>query len=203
MIIGLSGYMGSGKDTAGQIIQKFTQSVEARDDMGAGYIVRQFFHIKKFSAKLKELASLMLGIPVEKFEDQDFKKSKLGPEWSNMTVREFLQKLGTDAIRDKLHKDAWVNAAMAEYKESSNWIFTDVRFPNEAQAIKDRGGIIIRLNRYPPGCSPKLMDLHESEIGLDDWDFDYVIYNLGTLEDLENQIKEILTKINKINLVNT
>lgn len=85
-----------------------------------------------------------------------------------ITYRQFLQWLGTEAIRDGLHKDAWVNGLMSEYtgwlsyrgyvaKEEreecypQNWIITDTRFHNELQAIKDRGGICIRVNRdiYP------------------------------------------------------
>lgn len=215
MIIGLSGYLKSGKDTVGEMIIKLTTPKNHKmmeDEFGrpipkldgSGYWTEAdipVFSVRKFADKLKEVAGLMLGVPRSKFEDQDFKDSRLGPEWDNMTVREFLQKLGTDGVRNNVHKNAWVNSAMAGYKDSDHWLFTDVRFPNEAQAIKDRGGVIIRLNRYPPGCSPVFMDMHESEKSLDDWDFDYVIYNVGTLQDLENQVKEILRNINQVNLV--
>ena len=250
MIIGLSGYMQSGKDTAAQMILETDGYWGARDDMGAGNKWywnddAKGWKIKKFAEKLKEVASLMTGIPREKFEDQDFKMTKMPKEWCQWivkwergddgpgshcfktreeaekfidelfeepdevkenkdmfyydepTVRQFLQRLGTDAVRNCVHKDAWIIAAMTGYGEGTNWIFTDVRFPNEAQAIKDKGGVIIRLNRYPPGVSPKLMNLHESEISLDDWEFDYIIWNNGTLEDLKNQIREILKQINQ------
>lgn len=195
MIIGLSGYLKSGKDTAGRMITDMYSS----------------FKVKKFADKLKEMAALMLGVPREMFEDQEYKDSYLPKEWdyydwdnnkmTQMTVREFLQRFGTDAIRNMVHMDAWVNAAMSGYKEGDNWLFTDVRFPNEAQAIKNKGGVVIRLNRYPPGVSPVFMDMHESEKSLDDWKFDYTIYNLGTLEDLRNQLEEIMDRINKVNLV--
>lgn len=216
MIIGISGYMLSGKDTVGQMIvdltmQKSTNVVsnefgDPMTDTKGNYVTLPDyprFTIKKFAGKLKQVASLMTGVPVEKFEDQDFKASKMGEEWGGMTYREFLQKLGTDAIRHHVHENSWVNSAMAGYTEDKNWIFTDCRFPNEAQVIKDKGGVIIRVNRYPPGCSPAFMNRGETEVSLDDWKFDHVIYNLGTLDDLKNQIKEILRKINQVNLVTT
>jgi hypothetical protein len=194
MIIGLSGYMQSGKDTAGQIIQELTS--ERRETANEEEYQKNTFEIKKFAEKLKEVASIMTGIPREMFEDQEFKAGNMSEVWwedgKPMTVRQFLQRLGTDAIRHKVHINAWVNSAMADVQEGDNVVFTDCRFPNEAQAIKDRGGIIIRINRYPPGMSPVFMDRTESEVSLDDWQFDHVIYNVGTIEDLKNQIKSIL-----------
>lgn len=185
MIIGVSGYLRSGKDEVGKIIQR----------------LNNHFEVKKFAGKLKRIASLMTGIPVEKFEDQDFKDSMMPPEWGEITVRQFLVDLGTKAIRNVVNKNAWVISAMVGYSEEKKWIFTDCRFPNEAQAIKDKGGVIIRVNREVPGVSQKLIDRPETETSLDDWDFDYVIENMGTLQDLENQVKEILRKINQVNLV--
>jgi hypothetical protein len=239
MIIGISGYSGSGKDTAGIIIQylkagtKFPlKAVIKKPDIHEWWLEeRSGWEIKKWAGKLKTIASILTGIPVEKFEDQEFKKSLLGPEWgtvtdiplnsipvfadiefnSLITVREFLQRLGTDAIRDKLHTNAWVNALMADYKEKSsecgtskkgtvvncckypNWIITDTRFPNEAEAIKKAGGIIIRIER--PGVKP--VNPHPSETSLENWKFDHVINNDGSLTDLTKKIKKVL-KENKI-----
>jgi len=202
MIIGLSGYAKSGKDEVAKIIQELETG----------------WQVKKFSGALKKVASLLTGIPQDKFEDQEFKQSYLGSEWSlpvetpldvvfgdvqfmqMMSVREFLQKLGTDAIRNGLHPNAWVNAAMVGYYpihhapngiEYPNWIFTDCRFPNEAQAIKDRGGVIIRIDR--PGVGP--VNDHPSETALDDWDFDYKILNASDLESLKQTVSVILNKI--------
>lgn len=150
-----------------------------------------------------------------------------------LTYRELLQQIGTDLFRDQLHPNTWVNATMAEYKPSvsyhveilnfnkgtrervsedfpleyPNWIITDVRFPNELKAVKDRGGISIRVNR-PMGGSKfegtqeewnKLVERnkqsqHESETALDNAKFDYVIENNGTIEYLIFKVKEILIK---------
>ena len=120
-----------------------------------------------------------------------------------MTVREFLQKLGTDALRSGLHDNTWVNALMSEYtpiaenwdsdgnttvESYPNWIITDTRFPNEAQAIKDKGGKIIRINRK--GVKP--INNHPSEVGLDNWDFDAIIYNNGSIDELIESVKVVM-----------
>jgi hypothetical protein len=107
-----------------------------------------------------------------------------------MTVREFLQKLGTDGLRDGLHGNVWVNALFADYTPTHNWIITDVRFPNEAKAIKDRGGIIIRVDR--PFVKP--INNHSSEIALDEWNFDYKIGNVSDLKSLAFTVENILLK---------
>jgi hypothetical protein len=235
MIIGINGYAGSGKDTVGTIIQY----LQADTNIPLKGVLNKTPHhiwwledrsgweIKKWAGKLKDIASLLTGIPVEKFEDQEFKTNLLGPEWgtvtsnplnaipvfsdiqfnSLMSVREFLQKLGTDAIRDGLHTNAWVNALMADYialpqvgpeitedndYKLPNWIITDTRFPNEAEAIKKAGGIVIRVDR--PGVKP--INDHPSETGLDDWKFDYKIANVSDIKALSSTVKMILEKEN-------
>lgn len=221
MIIGISGYSGSGKDTAGIIIQhlkagtKFPlKAVIKKPDIHEWWLEeRSGWEVKKWAGKLKTIASILTGIPVEKFEDQEFKKSLLGPEWGTVTdiplnsipvfadiqfnalisVRELLQKIGTDALRDNLHQDVWVNALMVDYNPTLNWVITDTRFPNEAEAIKKAGGIIIRIER--PGVKP--VNPHPSETSLENWKFDHVIINEGSLTDLTKKIKKVL-KENKI-----
>ena len=150
-----------------------------------------------------------------------------------MTIREFLQKLGTDGLRNGLHENVWVNALMADYKKTTdlktfmyakgyteerkfkkgdgisgnslmeyinetslpNWIITDCRFPNEAEAIREKDGIIIRVNR----SNVKPVNNHPSETSLDDWAFDYIIDNSSTLASLKRDIQEILTEIHENN----
>ena len=73
-----------------------------------------------------------------------------------------------------------------------NWIITDTRFLNELKAVKDRDGITIRVNR--PQLISKDFE-HESETSLDNAEFDYVIQNDGTLEELVNKVREIYNKI--------
>lgn len=254
MIIGINGKIGSGKDTVGSIIQYLTsecgdpnssrhRSYAEFLSKGGGYAPRNFDHhyvsnweIKKFAGKLKTIASILTGIPVEKFEDQEFKKTLLGNEWGTvkdnplnaipvfedvkfnhlMSVRELLQKLGTEAMRDNLHENVWVNALFADYKAIErvpekrmsimpNWIITDMRFPNEMDAVKEREGITIRVTRSCGSSNfegtqeewDKLVErnkqaLHPSETALDNNTFDYEIINDGTIEDLIEKVRVIL-----------
>lgn len=268
MIIGLSGYIGSGKDTVGTIIQYLTTQKETISytgsfnsyimDIGMGGDIVSRWKVKKFAGKLKEIATMLTGIPTEDFESQEVKSGFLGKEWDSwvvswkhgddgpgsigfkteqeaidfmdmnfedgydekmvkftqMTVREFLQKLGTEAIRNNIHRDAWVNALFADYKPIGgwpeygvteegdriaigynsiypDWLITDTRFPNEAKAIKDMGGVVVRINRPVVGkdWNPPT---HPSEISLDDWDFDYAIDNDGSIDDLISKVKVMM-----------
>jgi hypothetical protein len=216
MIISVSGIIGSGKDTAASIIQQLTPYHN--------------WEVKKFAGKLKQVASMLTGIPTEMFEDQEFKKTFLGDEWSNlkmkpgrrqdgifpkkvdmelvpMTVRDLLQKLGTEAMRNGLHENVWVNAAMSDYKpysvrgssyeeHESNWIITDTRFPNELSAVKRRGGLAIKIVRNSENT---VGTQHISETALNHvTDWDYVIENNGTLEELKQKLFDILSKENLI-----
>lgn len=226
-LIGINGKIGSGKDTVGSIIQYLTsesgnqnssrhRSYEEFLSNGGGSALRNFdqhyvsdWKIKKFAGKVKEIASILTGISIEKFENQEFKQKQMSEDW-NMTYRTFLQKLGTEAMRNGLHTNVWVNALFADYKEEfiskgiggfhdprpsyksigfPNWIITDMRFPNEMEAVVEKNGITIRVNR--PGIS--LLD-HPSETSLDTAEFDYTIVNDSTIEDLVIKVKEILVK---------
>jgi hypothetical protein len=198
MIIGLNGYAKSGKDEIAKMIMEIDST----------------WQVKKFSNKLKQVASILTGVHPDKFEDQVFKNTPLCDDWfvwdyktiaggtlteptfnvdprlRSMTARELLQKLGTEAIRNGLHENAWVNALMADYREDK-WIITDCRFHNEVFAIKDRGGIVVRVNR--PDNGP--VNNHISETAIDGFDFDYVINNDGDLENLRTKVKDFLNQI--------
>jgi hypothetical protein len=175
-LIGISGKIGSGKDTVGSILQDYS------DDNAEDY------QIKKFATKLKEIAALLIGCDVSDFEDREFKEKELGEEWNGLTPRKILQLLGTEAGRNIIHPNIWVNALFADF-EDSNWIITDVRFPNEAQAIKDRGGIVIRVER--PGGESHCGGAHASETALDTYNFDYVIDNEGNIDELIDKVKQL------------
>lgn len=224
-LIGISGKIGSGKDTVGKIIQLLTHKHHYSDGLVLHFLKNtpasidlSHWAIKKFAGKLKEVASALTGIPIYRFEDQEFKKQTLPAMWdypvevapgqihmAPMTVRELLQKLGTEAMRNGLHSDTWVNALMSEfipysargseYEEMvSKWIITDTRFPNEAQAIKKRGGVVIRINRDIGNGS------HPSETALDDYNFDYIIDNNGSIEDLISSVRYVCRVLNLIDL---
>jgi hypothetical protein len=263
MIIGINGKIGSGKDTIGSIIQyivclhKNTLAENQKDfeDFQKAPVsnsLQSGWEIKKFAGKLKLIGSILSGVPVEKFEDQEFKKQEMSEEWwyknvydagwdkkwtkesvdyptststeshiVKTTYRQFLQNLGTEAMRDGLHTNVWDNALFADYTHGfpsvvtgkydetipyPNWIITDMRFPNELQAIEEREGITIRVTRpvesYPENpnfngdmqIAVKMAHSHPSETALDDAEFDYEIINDGTIEDLIEKVKEILIK---------
>ncbi len=255
-IISINGKISSGKDTIGKIIQYLTSDWADEEFEDTDMLdIRSDWKIKKFAGKLKQIASLLIGIPIEMFEDQEFKKSLLGEQWGTvrvnplnavpvfediqfnelMSVRELLQKLGTEAMRDGLHTNVWVNALFADYHPTSNksmedsfkeqfltgrseihyklpnWIITDMRFPNEIEAVKERKGITIRVvrpNTYNSSEKIKKSDLeesiniglgiqsnhyiHPSETSLDKAKFDYEIINDGTMEELVEKVREIL-----------
>lgn len=190
-LIGLSGYIGSGKDTVAGIIQNLTYPY------GTHPYTFTLWQNKKFAAKLKQIASLLTGIPASDFENQDVKNRYLSADWNNMQVRLFLQKLGTDCVRENLHINTWVNALFADYDENSKWILTDMRFPNEVDSVKSRGGITIRINRISPDVAYTTLEKrHISETAIDDFAFDHVIENNGSLDDLHHQVEQILIKEN-------
>lgn len=248
MIIGISGKIGSGKDTVGMIIQALTmgpnsgrykndpvlylKNYEGKPNLKGGW------QIKKFAGKLKQIVSILTGIPVKDLERQVVKNSSLGPEWNRypcysnphsihatapypyipkeeMTVRTLLQEVGTDAMREVIHPNIWVNALFADYDigligkpydtvlrstskdVGDDWIITDLRFPNEAQAILDRGGILIRINR---GITSNKSGEHISETMLDSYEnFTEIIENNGTIEELVLKTKVVLQKHKLIN----
>lgn len=228
MIIGISGYIGSGKDTVADMIRYI--EIDSRyknvspenwtlQDLIIGRLAldNSLYKVKKFAGKLKQIVSLLTGISVEELEKQSVKDSMLGEEWNLMTVRALLQKLGTDACRDKVHPNIWVNALFAGYtpevisnrpyhrqelltsegddiefsEKYPDWIISDTRFPNEAKAIKDKAGIVIRVNR-PDGFGDFATVRHSSETSLDTWNFDYVINNSGSLEQLLEEVKNMM-----------
>lgn len=120
------------------------------------------------------------------------------------TPRDILQSLGTDYGRRMLHPNIWINALFEDYHSGikmsdyteSKWIITDSRFPNDVERVKSLGGICIRVNR--DSCNGRSNE-HESETALDKYDgFNHIIDNNGSIEDLIEKVREILTKENII-----
>lgn len=170
MIIGLSGYAGTGKDTLG------------------AFLATRGFKSLGFADPLRAAAIAIdpvVGIdsdgdPVHYTEALDtfgYNEMKfIYPE-----ARRFLQRLGTEFGRRQVSDTFWVDQAMARIKPGENVVITDCRFANEATAIKARGGIIVRIER--PGFGP--VSEHPSETELDAWHFDQVIVNDVGLDGLE------------------
>ncbi len=201
-LIGISGKIGSGKDTAAVLVNQIIEELPGY----YGPCATPKFEIKKFASTLKDIVCLLIGCAREQLEDQAFKNKELPDCWDiiidesfgmpasdkpwpvqKMTPRMLLQLMGTECGRNIIHENIWVNATFAAFTLESRWVITDMRFPNELKAIKSRGGITIRINR------PDTIRMdHESETALDSAEFDYVITNEGTLDDLKMKIKAIL-----------
>lgn len=226
MIIAISGKKQSGKDTVGNIIQYLTAddtSDKALSFIKLGYNIDGYHNskwkVKKFADKLKDIVSLILGCTREQLEDEAFKNTELEKDWwcfkgrngslisytedskrstedlIKPTPRLLLQLIGTEGGRDLIHPNIWVNSTLADYNKDSKWIITDCRFKNEADAVKEKGGIVIRVNSKR--CNQN--DYHASEIDLDDYNnFNYVIENDGSIEELVEKVREILVKENVI-----
>jgi hypothetical protein len=265
-ILGLSAKAQNGKDTVAKIIQYFAYDKEMKNisKIGSYYYPIDIFidelkvdknlfenstwQIKKFAYALKQICSILTGIPVEDFEKDEIKNSYWNPSNGKIfkanevpsdgivvnsvdsykyqilenkldnvyiLIRLILQYEGTDVGRMYRGDNCWVNALMSQYKLIANqykgdglgnpiietkteiypnWIITDVRFENEANAIKNKNGILIRINRNNYSSN---VPEHISETALDNFKFDYVINNeTGNFEKLVNDVKEIMIKEN-------
>jgi hypothetical protein len=172
MIIGLSGYAQSGKNTVADILvdyHGFTQLAFAD-------AIRDFIY---------EINPMVACSPTGYLQDlvnlKGWDEAKQEPQ-----VRKLLQSTGL-AGRNMIDEYLWVAMTLSQVKDphEGRYVITDVRFPNEAAALTSQGGQIWRIER--PGVDA--VNDHISETALDAWIFDETILNDGTIEDLKNKIK--------------
>lgn len=176
-IIGLSGYARSGKDEAAKILVEefgFTRVAFADKLREVLYQLNPLV----ISDKGQNFARVQW--IVDNFGWDGYKKSIYSDD-----MRQLLQRLGTEAGRQTLWDSIWIDAAFASATENSKVVVTDCRFPNEAQAIKDRGGEVWRIERL--GVGPA--NSHPSETSLDNWKFDAWLGNDGTLEEYRETVR--------------
>ena len=167
-LIGISGKKQSGKDAFYDIVQDFNGSFER----------------KKFADNLKKTCHLITGKPLEWFYDAEYYSNVL-EDWNGITIREIQQRLGTEALRNNFDKDVWVKSLFSDFNENSKWI-------NEAEEIKKRNGVLIRIDRALLENS----DNHESETSLDNYsNWDYIIHNDETLVDYKVKIIHIMNEL--------
>lgn len=100
----------------------------------------------------------------------------------NSAVRRLLQTLGV-AVRDHVHDQVWINAALGNVVGSTPVVVTDVRFPNEARRIREDGGVLVRVER--PGLIG--VNPHVSETALDAFVTEYVVRNDRTLAEFHRE----------------
>jgi hypothetical protein len=184
MIIGVTGRAQHGKDSTGQVLVRefdFTRYAFA-DQLKSMALVLNPYISSEYTLRLYQLV-----------QDQGWDEAKKNPE-----VRRFLQVLGTEAVRDHLGQDAWVEALDKRLnddglKRSDNIVITDVRFPNEAAYIHRNGGELWRVIRYESlGMTPFDNGLgdHPSEAFIDSLLADVEIPAI-TLEDLQEAVREL------------
>jgi len=204
-IIALCGFISSGKDTV------------------ADYLVNlHHFRRESFANTLKDAVSAVFGWDRTMLEGHS-KESRAwretpDPWWTNrlgivITPRWVLQNWGTEVCRNGFHDDIWIASLENKLRNSTDdVVISDCRFPNEIQAIKQSGGLVVRVvrgaepawydaavsrNRGPDGNSTwslsgrKLdqLGVHDSETAWVGTKFDVVLDNNGTLDDLYQQVK--------------
>jgi hypothetical protein len=180
MVIGIVGRKRHGKDTV------------------ADFLTSKYGYEKySFANPLKLGAMEMFGLTEEQvFGDQ---KEVIDPLWG-CTPRQILQVLGTELLQydiqnhipafKEIGRLVWVKNFMRFYKNNpdKNLSIADVRFIHEANTIKELGGMVIKVVR--PGMPDG--DFHASEVEIDHIDYDHLIINDGTLQDLYDKVDAIL-----------
>lgn len=174
-LIGLTGAAGSGKDEA------------------AKALVAQGWKRDAFADRMRR--ALLALNPIVDIDPQDNLTYTLSEivtvfGWDRAKretpeVRRLLQRFGTEAGREIHGVDCWVDALFADWDGETRLVVTDVRFDNEASAIRSEHGLIVHIIR--PGVEPLPGD-HASEAGVAVRPTDYVINNDGTIEQLHRSI---------------
>lgn len=179
MIIGISGKAGAGKDTAAKMLEVLyaNPNISYEDFANRRYKNFADIQIVHFADTLKETAQVLFRIGEWETNTQEGKKTTIN--WIGKTVRELLQGIG-QGLRDAIDFDIWVKILFANTEGWSNYIIADVRYPNEIKAIKERNGILLRIDREGAGAGN-----HSSETALDDYkEWDVHIENNDSIEDL-------------------
>lgn len=178
-VLGISGWARSGKDTA------------------ADYLVENHGYMKvSFSTPMKEAmyrlnpritvnevvnTALRVGVDVYGWE---------GLKERSPDIRGLLQRFGTEVGRDMFDEDFWVDYALNSIPDGGKAVIADVRYPNEADAIKALGGKVYRVERDGVGPANE----HASENALEGYEFDGAIRNDGTIDGLYYNIENNILK---------
>jgi len=173
-IVAFTGTAGSGKDTAAQALEGYTNV--------------------KFAGGLKAMLEALLryqGCPEDmifRYIEGDFKQRPC-PYLCGRTMRHAMKTLGTEWGRRMVAQNLWASALEnhIEHNEYNSITITDVRFHDEVDFVKSRGGKVYRIDRGFEGN-----DLHPSEIDIINLEVTAVIENTGSTGALHEKVREIL-----------
>lgn len=185
-IIAFAGRKQSGKTTCSEFLLKYYNG--AIEPFNGAKIYNFADPLKK------DICMNILGLSYEQCYGEDIDKNKeTDIVWNGrkLTAREVMQFVGTDIFRQMKH-DVWAGATIKKIKQEQPElaIIADCRFPNEVEAVKNAGGLVIKLNRNPHNSD------HASETALDEnnypiKNFDLVVYNENI--SIQEQNRTILT----------
>ena len=176
-VIGMSGWARAGKDTvADHLVAKYgyTKSSFAAPMKEALYRINP--SVQNIGGSYQNLRQT---IDIAGWEEA----KSITPE-----VRGLLQRFGTEVGREMWGSDFWVDAAIDSIEDGSKVVFADVRFPNEADAIKTLGGEVWRINRN--GFGPA--NDHISEHAMTEYFFDNVLDNSESIEVLYQVVDQLI-----------
>ncbi len=174
ILIGLTGRARSGKTTAAEHLART-------------YLLEQY----AFADPLRDGLMAIFNLDPTDFEG-DRKEQPLG--WLDFSPRQLMQSMGTEWARNTVHPDVWVKLAEQnlEYMTKAlgavlGFVVSDVRFENEADLIRRRGGTIIHIFR------PDAQDVnpHISEAGVAAHTDDLTLPNFGTVEEFLRSLDEV------------
>jgi len=178
VLIGLIGLKQSGKDTF------------------ADYLVANH-HFRKlaFAEPVKKLCQTMFLLTEEQLNDPELKE-KVDGRWG-LSPRQMMQKVGTDMVRQMWDDDFWVkNMDMRLSQIADNVVISDVRFPNEAEWVRGKGGLLVRIDDGREQSS----DAHASETSQSVIKEDVCIFNeKNGLEDFHDKIEKLFQKMKSVN----
>lgn len=163
----------------------FTGLPRSGKDTAAGYLADRYrYQRASFARPLKEAAAILLGCPLSHAEGwQGYDREAVMPEWG-FSMRWFLQRLGTECMRDQIAKDFWIKRMRASLSRGADYVITDCRFQNEADLVRELGGVIVEIVR--PGS---VGSGHISDAGVKP---DIQIWNGGAISDLNDSVQGLL-----------
>ena len=190
MLIGVVGLIGSGKGTVADRLEE-----------------KHGFRKDSFAKSLKDAVSCMFNWDREmlegKTESSRYWREQPDKFWSEkfgkpVTPRWVLQHFGTEVMRQNMHDAIWIDSCLMRYNGTPT-VIADTRFQNELKMIQKSGGILILVKRgeLPSREEMEAKGAHKSEWDWMGWDFDFVIENDGTKEELFQKVDDLIVS-NKI-----